>query len=53
MDAGASRTPREPTDEMKRLLVFAVVVLVVFLLVRYFGLTHGPVIVGGQGSRLT
>ena len=37
---------------MKKLIVLAVVVLVVFLLARYFGLTHGPAIVGGQVSQL-
>ncbi len=53
MNAGASKTSRELREETKRLIVFAVVVLIVCLLLRYFGLTHGPVIVGGQGSRLT
>jgi hypothetical protein len=35
--------------KMKRLFIFAVVVAVVIVLAaKYFGLFHGPVILGGQ-----
>ena len=43
------RSSIEEGEEMKRLMILAVVVAVVVVLAaKYFGLFHGPVILGGQ-----